>query len=355
MSVERIPFGLMPDGRKVYKYIITNNNEYSVHILTLGATLNSFIAKDKNGENLDVLLGFDSVEDYLELSDYQGATVGPVANRIGGASFDIGAKHYELVANEKDVTCLHSGGEFSFALWNAVVVDSDAVEFGYTSPDGQGGFPGETSVKVIFSLKDDNKLTIKYEAVSDRDTFINLTNHAYFNLKGYGNGTILDHTMQINAEKYTPVDEMSIPYGRNDSVEGTPFDFRKPVMIGDRIDDDNEQLNFTGGFDHNFCVSGEIGELRPCAEAFCAESGIKMNVYTTLPGVQFYAGNFLNGTAGKKGVPMEKRSGFCLETQYYPDTPNKPDFPQCFFKAGEKYESETVYEFHTAGGSDNAQ
>ena len=352
MSVERIPFGAMPDGREVYKYIITNNNEYSAHILTLGATLNSFFAEDKNGEMRDVLLGFDSVDDYLKLSDYQGATVGPVANRIGGAAFDIGSKHYELVANENGVTCLHSGGEFSFALWNAIVVDSDAVEFSYVSPDGQGGFPGEMTVKVIFSLKDDNRLTIKYEAVSDRDTFINLTNHAYFNLKGYGCGTVLDHAVRIHAQGYTPVDEKSIPYGRIDSVEGTPFDFRQPVLIGEHIDDDNEQLGFTGGFDHNFCVDGDAGELRPCAEAFCAESGIKMNVYTTAPGVQFYAGNFLGGTAGKKGVPMEKRSGFCLETQYYPDTPNKPDFPQCLFAAGEKYVSETVYEFRTADGFD---
>lgn len=345
MSVERIPFGIMPDGQEIYKYIITNNKGCSAHILTLGATLNSFITKDKNGEERDVLLGFDTVEEYLEKSDYQGATVGPVANRIGNASFDIGTKHYELVANEKDVTCLHSGGEFSFAVWHAIVVDSDAIELSYTSPDGQGGFPGEMSVKVVFSLKDDNRLTIKYSAVSDRDTFINLTNHAYFNLKGYGNGTILDHEIQLDADYYTPVDAMSIPYGRNDAVEGTPFDFRTPVSIGKHIDDDNEQLGFTGGFDHNFCVNGEIGELRRCASVFSAESGIKMNVYTTLPGVQFYAGNFLNGTTGKKGVPMEKRSGFCLETQFYPDTPNKPDFPQCFFKAGEKYESETVYEF----------
>ncbi len=355
MSVERIPFGLMPDGREVYKYIISNNNGCEAHILTLGATLNSFVTPDKNGEMRDVLLGFDTVDDYLKLSDYQGATVGPVANRIGGAAFDIGTKHYELVANEKDVTCLHSGGEFSFAVWSAIVVDSDAVEFGYVSPDGQEGFPGETKVKVVFSLKDDNKLTIKYEAVSDRDTFINLTNHAYFNLKGYGHGTILDHEIQIFAERYTPVDEMSIPYGRNDLVEGTPFDFRTPHLIGERIDEENEQLSFTGGYDHNYCVDGEMGELRECARVFCAESGIKMNVYTTLPGVQFYAGNFLNGTAGKKGVPMEKRSGFCLETQYYPDTPNKPDFPQCFFKAGEKYVSETVYEFPDCSEKSDAE
>ncbi len=345
MSVERESFGFMPDGREIFKYIISNNNEYSAHILTLGATLNSFYAEDKNGEMRDVLLGFDTVEDYLNLSDYQGATVGPVCNRIGGAAFDIGNKHYELVANEKDVTCLHSGGEFSFAVWNAIVVDSDAVEFSYTSPDGQGGFPGETKVKVLFRLKDDNKLDIEYSAVSDRDTFINLTNHAYFNLKGFGEGDILDHEVRINADKFTPVNELSIPLGENRDVEGTPFDFRQSVKIGEHVNDDCEQLKLTGGFDHNFCVNGDIGTLRDCAEVYCVESGIKMNVYTTLPGVQFYVGNFLKGTPGKNGVPMAKRGGLCLETQFYPDTPNNPSFPQCFYKAGEEYSSETVYEF----------
>lgn len=345
MSVERESFGFMPDGTEIFKYTITNSEEYSAQILTLGATLNSFFAEDKNGEMRDVLLGFDTVEDYLEKSDYQGATVGPYCNRIGGASFDINEKHYELVVNENDVTCLHAGGEFSFAVWSAVVVDSDCVELSYVSPDGQGGFPGETKVCVAFKLGEDNKLHIKYSAVSSRDTYINLTNHAYFNLNGYGDGDILGHTMQIFADKYTLVDALSIPCGGNAEVAGTPFDFTQPHIIGERIEADAEQLHLTGGYDHNYCINGWDGSLKKCASVFSDSSGILMNVYTTLPGVQFYAGNFLKGAEGKNGKPMNKRSGFCLETQFYPDTPHNPDFPSCLFAAGEKYESETVYEF----------
>lgn len=345
MSVERESFGFMPDGTEIFKYIITNSEEYSAHILTLGATLNSFYAEDKNGELRDVLLGFDSVEDYLEKSDYQGATVGPFCNRIGGAAFDINGKHYELVVNENASTCLHAGGEFSFAVWNAMVVDADCVEFSYVSPDGQGGFPGETTVKILFRLDEENKLSIRYSAVSTRDTFINLTNHAYFNLNGYGEGDILGHSMQLFADRYTLVDALSIPVGENASVIGTPFDFLEPHVIGDRIEEENAQLKLTGGYDHNYCITGWDGSLRKCASVSSEESGMLMNVYTTLPGVQFYAGNFLKGAPGKNGRPMDKRTGFCLETQYYPDTPHYSDFPSCLFKAGEEYASETVYEF----------
>ncbi len=345
MSVERESFGFMPDGTEIFKYIITNSEEVSAHILTLGATLQSFYAEDKNGELRDVMLGFDTVEDYLEKSDYQGATVGPFCNRIGGAAFDINGKHYELVANENDSTCLHSGGEFSFAVWNAIVPDSDCVEMTYTSPDGKGGFPGETKVKVLFRLGEDNKLSIKYSAVSSRDTYINLTNHAYFNLNGAGEGDILGHTMKIYADKFIPVDALSIPLGNLADAAGTPMDFAEPEVIGKRIDDDFEQLKLTGGYDHNFCITGWDGSLKKCAEAASEESGIKMNVYTTLPGVQFYAGNFLSGAEGKNGVAMNKRGGFCLETQYYPDTPHHSAFPGCLFKADEEYASETVYEF----------
>lgn len=345
MSVERVSFGFMPDETEIFKYIITNNNDYSVEILTLGATLNSFFAEDKNGEMRDVLLGFDTVEEYLEKSDYQGATVGPYCNRIGGAAIDINDKHYELVANENDVTCLHSGGEFSFAVWKAIVIDSDCIEMSYTSPDGQGGFPGEKNVKVIFSLKDDNKLTIKYSAVSTRDTYLNLTNHAYFNLNGYGSGDILSHKLFIDADNFTCVDKLSIPTGENAAVDNTPFDFRTEKEIGKEIEAPSEQLKLTGGYDHNYCINGYNGSLKKCACATGNESGITLSVYTTLPGVQFYAGNFLSGIPGKAGKPMNKRSGFCLETQYYPDTPHNPGFPQCLYKAGEEYTSETVFEF----------
>lgn len=345
MSVERVLFGNMPDGREVYKYIITNSNEYSAHILTLGATLCSFYAEDKNGEMQDVLLCFDNVKDHIELSDYQGVVVGPVCNRIGGASVDIGGVNYKLTANEKGKTCLHSGGELGLVIWKAIVTDSDSVEFSYTAADLSHGFPGEKDIKVIYRLTDDNSLHIKYEAVSTKDTYLNFTNHAYFNLNGYNNGDILSHILTIDADKITEVDEDSIPTGRNCDVEGTPFDFRTPRVIGKDIDADNEQLRNTGGYDHNFCINNADGTLRRFALAEGDISGIKMNVYTTLPGVQFYAGNFLKGVPGKNGCPMEKRSGFCLETQFYPDTPHNAAFPQCLYKAGEKYVSETVYQF----------
>lgn len=348
MSVERKEFGTMPDGRTVYRYILSNSSENEVHILTLGATLHSFIVDDKNGNKTDVLLGFDTVEDYLEKSDYQGATVGPVCNRIGNAAFSIDGVEYKLTANEKDVTCLHSGGEYSFVVWNAMVIDSDTVEFSYISPDGLNGFPGTINNRVTFKFTEENKLVIKYSAVSDKDTFINLTNHAYFNLNGFDSGDILFHSLMIDADKVTAVDTMSIPTGENFSVDGTVFDFRQPKLIGKDIDADNEQLGFTGGFDHNFCINNWDKTLRKCITAESDVSGLKLNVYTDLPGVQFYAGNFLKGICGKEQKPMNKRSGFCLETQYYPDTPNKSEFPGCFYKAGEEFSSQTVYEITLA-------
>ncbi len=345
MSVERILFGNMPDGREVYKYIITNNNECSAHILTLGATFCGFTMQDKNGEIRDILLGFDTVEDYLERSDYQGVIVGPVCNRIGGAEIEINGEKYKLTANEKGITCLHSGGELGFSLWKAIVTDSDSVEFSYTAADGSHGFPGEKNITVTYKLTDDNAVHISYEAVSDKDTYLNFTNHAYFNLNGFDNGDILSHKLTIDADRFTEVDENSIPTGNNLEVEGTVFDFRTPRVIGKDIDDAHIQLQYTGGYDHNFCINAYDGTLKKIAVAEGDKSGIKMNVYTTLPGVQFYAGNFLKGVKGKNSLPMEKRTGFCLETQHYPDTPHHENFPSCFFNAGEKYASETVYEF----------
>ena len=345
MAVERVLFGTMPDGREVYKYIISNSSECEAHILTLGATLSSFIMEDKNGEKRDLLLCFDNVSDCLEKSDYQGVIVGPVCNRIGGASIEINGESYALTANEKGITCLHSGGELGNSLWKAIVADSDSVEFSYFQADGSHGFPGNKEVKVIYRLTDDNKLSIRYEAVSDKDTYLNYTNHAYFNLNGYDNGDILSHTLSIDADFITEVDENSIPTGNNIAVEGTAFDFRAERVIGKDIDDNHIQLQYTGGYDHNFCINNWDGALRKIAVAKGNLTGIEMNVYTTLPGVQFYAGNFLKGIEGKNGKPMEKRSGFCLETQFYPDTPHNKNFPDCFFTAGKKYESETVYEF----------
>ena len=354
MSVERQSFGFMPDGTEIFKYIIENDRGTQAHVLTLGATLQSLLTADKNGALRDVLLGFDTVEDYLTKSNYQGATVGPYCNRIGGAAIDINGRHYELVANEKGVTNLHANGEFSYRPWKAIVPDADCVELTYVSPDGEGGFPGETTARVLFRLTQDNRLSIRYHGVSTRDTYLNFTNHAYFNLNGYASGNILGHTLRIDADLFTPVDELSIPNGDNLPVEGTPFDFRKPKKIGLQIGDDHIQLKMTGGYDHNFCLAEAPRALTEIGEAVGDESGIKMNIYTTLPGVQFYAGNFLSGKEGKNGVPMTKRTGFCLETQFFPDTPHRPDFPTCLYKAGEAYESETVYAFSAPQQEENA-
>ncbi len=345
MSVTRESFGFMPDGAEIYQYVIENESGSCVKVLTLGATVRSVVVPDKNGTLRDVALGFDTVEDYLTKSDYQGATVGPYCNRIAGASMPIDGKVYELVANEKDVTNLHSGGEFSFAVWSAIVTDADSVEMTYVSPDGEGGFPGETTAKVTFRLTEDDRFELRFDAASTRKTYLNLTNHAYFDLEGFDHGTVLDHSLQLMADRFTAVDALSIPTGENLPVAGTPFDFTSPRVIGERIDDDDEQLRMTGGYDHNFCITGWDGSLRLCAAAAAPESGIRMNVYTTLPGVQFYAGNFLSGTPGKNGVPMNRRSGFCLETQYYPDTPHREAFPSCLFAAGDHYTSQTVYAF----------
>ncbi len=352
MTVTKAPFGTMPDGREVFEFTLENNNGMKVTVLSLGATLRSIILPDKNGNEQDILLGFDSVEEYLEKSSYQGASVGPCANRIGNGRFEIDGQIFDVIKNESDkdgnpVTCLHAGGEFSFEVWNSIITDSDSVEFCYTSPDGQNGFPGEMKVRIVYKLGQNNDLHISYHAVSDRKTPINLTNHAYFNLAGFASGDILSHVLQLNCSQITPVDALSIPTGELMSVDGTAFDFRVAKAIGRDIGCEEEQLKLTGGYDHNFVIDAADGSLLKCAYAYSDDTGIAMHVYTTMPGVQFYAGNFLKGETGKGGMPMPHRSGFCLETQYYPDSPNKASFPNCVYDAGQEYESETVYSFET--------
>ncbi len=347
MTVTKKPFGVMPDGNEVFEYTIENCNGVKASVLSLGATLRSLILKDKYGSECDILLGFDDVDGYLNLSDYQGAAVGPVANRIGNGRFEIDHKEYNVIKNEKDTTCLHSGGEFSFVLWNAMIVDTDSVEFSYISPDGLNGFPGELRVSITYKLGPNDDLHIIYKAVSDKKTPINLTNHAYFNLAGYDSGDVLSHKIKICSSAITPVDSFSIPTGELMQVENTAFDFRNAKLIGKDIENNEEQLLLTGGYDHNYVIDNYDGSLKECATVANDDSGITMHVYTTMPGVQFYAGNFLKGDPGKAGKPMIKRSGFCLETQYYPDSPNKAVFPNCIYDIGEEFNSETVYTFET--------
>ena len=345
MSVNKSNFGIL-NGNEISKYTIENSNGIKASVITYGATLTEIFTPDKTGEFKDILVGFDDLDGFVNRTDYQGVIVGPYANRIGNAQFSIDNNLYKLTANEKDVTCLHSNGEFNTAVWDAEVINDNSVKFSYYSPDGVNGFPGNIKVNVTYILTDNNELKLEYSAVSDKKTFINLTNHAYFNLGGYDSGSILNHKMKINADSITAVDDFSIPTGEIMSVDNTPFDFRDFRTIGDDIDYNCDQLNNTGGYDHNFCINNYDGKtINFTAEVIDENSGRKMEVYTDLPGVQFYAGNFLKGIIGKDNKPMNKRTGFCLETQYYPDSPNKPDFPCCLFDAGEEYKSITVFKF----------
>lgn len=344
MSVTKTLFDTMPDGREVYLYTIENNNGVSAGIITRGATLQSFCCPDKDGNMGDIIMGFDKVASHIASGTYTGNIIGQYANRICGGKFTVGGKEYQVTRNEKDTTCLHGGDEFNSALWKAIIIDDDAVEFSYFSQDGNEGFPGNLEVTVTYILTDRNELEINYKAVPDRETVINMTNHAYFNLGTTAKGDVLGHELQLFCDYFTPTDEFSIPTGELRSVEGTAFDFREPKKIGKDIGADDNQLIMCRGYDHNFCVNGEKGKLRPVAKVKDEQSGRKLEVYSDLPGVQLYTGNFLDGSEiGKDGIALGKHYGFCLETQYYPDTPNHSDFPQCTFKKGEAFVSTTIF------------
>ena len=344
MSITKTLFDTMPDGTPVHLFTIENNNGVSAGIITRGATLQSFSCPDKDGKIGDIIMGFDTVAGHMASGTYTGNIIGQYANRLCGGKFSVNGEEYQVTQNEKGKTCLHGGGEFNSAIWNAIIIDDDAVEFTYKSPDGKEGFPGNLDVTVTYVLTDRNELEIHYKAVTDKDTVINMSNHAYFNLGGTENGNVLDTELMLNCDYYTPTDADSIPTGELRSVKGTAFDFTEGKKIGKDIGADDEQLIMCRGYDHNFCVNGEAGKLRLVAKAKDEKSGRKLEVMSDLPGVQLYTGNFLDGTEiGKGGRKLEKHYGFCLETQYYPDTPNHPDFPQCTFKKGEKFESLTIF------------
>lgn len=334
----------MPDGTEVHLFTITNNNEISAGIITKGATLNSFVCPDKDGNMGDIIMGFDTIDNHITSGTYTGQVIGQYANRICGGKFKIDDVEYNVTQNEKGKTCLHGGGEYSGAVWKAIIIDDNAVELSYHSPDGKEGFPGNVDVTVVYRLTDRNELEINYSAVSDKKTIINLTNHAYFNLGTPAAGDILEHELMLNCDYFTPTDEDSIPTGEIRSVKGTAFDFTESKKIGRDIKNDDEQLIMCRGYDHNFCVNGEAGKLRLVAKVKDEKSGRKLEVMSDLPGVQLYTGNFIDGSeTGKDGVVLKQHYGFCLETQYYPDTPNHPDFPGCTFDAGEKFKSTTIF------------
>jgi aldose 1-epimerase len=349
MSVTNEKFGQTADGRKVDIYTLTNDNNLSAQIINYGGIVTSLTTPDRNGKLIDVVLGYDTLDGYIKGAFYLGALIGRVCNRIAKAKFTIDGKEYTLAVNN-DPNHLHGGIKgFDKVVWEAkplVTNKGSALELTYLSPDGEEGYPGNLSCKVIYTLTNKNELKIEYEAITDQATPVNMTNHSYFNLAGHNTGDILSHELMINADHFTPTDEGSIPTGEICPVEDTPMDFRTPAVIDKKIDSDDQQLKFGHGYDLNWVLNNKNGDLALAATFYEKKSGIVMDVLTTKPGMQFYCGNFLDGSNhGKDGAVYNRRNGLCAETQYFPDSPNKPDFPSCILQPGETYKHVTVYRF----------
>jgi aldose 1-epimerase len=328
---------------------IENKNGIRLQITNFGGRIMSLYTPDKNGHFQDIVLGYDSPEEYLNSNEkYFGATIGRYGNRIAKAKFSLNGHDYTLAANN-GVNSLHGGIKgFHNVYWNVERLNSASIKMDYTSVDMEEGFPGNLKVSVIYSLTDDNELKIEYFAETDKQTLVNLTHHSFFNLSGDFRKTVNEHILSIPAKYYTPVDATLIPTGEIAPVEGTPFDFNNPIAIGARLKDKNEQLEFGKGYDHNWVLDpkGENQEIKLAARVIEPLSGRAMEVYTNEPGIQFYGGNFLNGKdVGKKNIPYHFRTAFCLETQHFPDSPNQPGFPSTVLEPGENYYSICIYKF----------
>ncbi len=335
-------------GRQVELFTLDLGQGNRAVLTNFGAALVSLYAVDSRGTAADVVLGYDSLEGYEQCDKYFGVTVGRYANRIGGAQFTLGGKVYKLAANDGQ-NHLHGGpGGFAKRVWEPEVISTaagEALKLRYFSPAGEEGYPGNVQVEVVYSSTGTGGLRIDYAATSDEDTVLNLTNHAYFNLAGQGQGLILDHELTLYADFFTPTDAESLPTGEIVSVAGTPFDFRAKAPIGARIDEDCDQLRFGKGYDHNWVVRRTEPGLCLAARVEHAESGRILEVLTTKPGIQFYTGNYLDGVQGKGGAVYERRSGFCLETQYFPNSLRHGHFPSPILRAGERYQHTTIYQF----------
>jgi len=346
-KVEKQPFGKTADGTPVDLYTLTNSKGVRVAITNYGGIVVSLFTPDRNGNPGDIVLGFERLEDYLKGHPYFGAIIGRYGNRIAKGRFTLDGVEYKLAQNNGE-NHLHGGlVGFDKKVWKArdfVDAEGQHLELRYTSPDGEEGYPGNLDVTVTYSLNEQNQLRIDYVATTDKPTVVNLTNHSYFNLAGEGD--ILGHLLRLNADYFTPVDAGLIPTGELRPVKGTPFDFTEPTPIGARIEQDDEQLRYGRGYDHNFVLRGGGGSLAEAAEVYEPKTGRVLRVLTTEPGVQFYTGNFLDGTLrGKYGRVYHRRTGFCLETQHFPDSPNKPHFPSTVLRPGQTYRSTTIYEF----------
>ncbi len=351
-SIQKSVFGKTADGVTVDEYTLTNANGMEIKVITLGGIITSLKVPDRTGALANIVLGFEKLADYETRSPYFGALIGRYGNRIANAKFTLAGKEYQLAIND-GINALHGGTKgFDKKVWAAKEVNNGSdvgLELSYTSPDGEEGYPGNLATKVTYTLTADNKLRIDYHATTDQTTVVNLTNHTYFNLAGNGAGTIANHIAQINADRYTPVDANLIPTGELAPVEGTPFDFRSPKLVNAGLRSGFPQIVSGRGYDHDFVINRtSANDLEFAARIYDPSSGRKVEVWTTEPSMQFYTGNFLDGTlVGSSGGLYRQGDGFCLETQHYPDSPNQPAFPTTELKPGDTYQTTTVYAFST--------
>ena len=337
-------FGATKNGEKASCYVLKNSKGMEAVVSDFGASLLKLYVPDKDGKTQDVVLGYETLEDYENGGDSLGATVGRVANRIGMAEFELNGKKYELTKNDNEKNTLNGGIDFyNKRMWDVKEEDDTHVVFALVSPDGDQGFPGEVKIEVSYTITEENELKIHYHAIPDQDTLLNMTNHSYFNLSGHASGTAWNAKVWIDADAFTETDAELIPTGMVVPVEGTPMDFRKEKVVEKEIGADYTPLKLAGGYDHNWVLNGK--GFRKAASAESEETGIKMEVYTDLPGIQFYSGNFLAGSKGKEGAVYEKGYGICFETQYFPDAIHKENFESPITKAGEVYDTTTVYKF----------
>lgn len=351
LAIDSTSFGTTPDGEEATLYTLTNAQGVEAKITNYGGIIVSLKVPDRNDSLADIVLGFDQLEPYTSESPFFGALIGRYGNRIAQGKFTLNDKEYTLAQNN-GTNHLHGGTKgFDKVLWQAAPVQADSsvgLTLRYQSPDGEEGYPGTLDVTVNYELTNDNNLRIHYQATTDAPTVVNLTNHSYFNLAGQANGSILDHVVMINADHFVPIDSTLIPTGELAEVSGTPFDFTKPTEVGARIDDDSDQITYGIGYDHCWVLNKEGDEMSLAATVYEPNSGRVMKVMTTEPGVQFYSGNFLDGSlSGKEAASYPQRSGLCLETEHFPDSPNQPNFPSVVLEPGETYETTTVYSFST--------
>ena len=345
MSIVKEKFGTTKCGKDVYAYTISNSKGMSAKIINFGANLVSLLVPDQSGNVEDVVLGYDTLEGYYGNDSFFGATIGPNANRIAGASFEIDGRQYHLDVNDGENN-LHSHKEEGYhkRVWD-VTEGTDSITLTLEGKDGEMGFPGNKKITMIYSLSEENELKLSYHVTADANTIVNLTNHTYFNLSGHKSGKIEDHQLRLNASHFTPVVPGSIPTGEIAPVAGTPMDFTTMKPIGRDINIGCEQLKLGQGYDHNYVIDGADGTLREIAEAYDPKSGRRMKVFTDLPGVQLYAGNCIGEETGKENTVYGPRMGFCLETHYFPDNIHHPNFPQAVFGPGKDYNTETIYQF----------